>query len=83
MSTTTSRRTTVPNGGALSEDAVRRVLGRSRRTRADAAPAGTPGSRTGGATGSPATRVEPLRRWSVAELIARALAAPSTGPAHR
>src|SRR5450755_1921903 len=57
---------------AQAEASTDRGLGRSRRTRADAAPAGTPGSRTGGATGSPATRVEPLRRWSVAELIARA-----------
>jgi hypothetical protein len=78
---TTSTSTAAPTGVALSEDAVRRVLHRRRRTAAGTSSADTPGGRT--ATASPAPRVQPLRRWSVAELIARALAAPSTGPARR
>ncbi len=56
-----SNRTTFPAGDFISEDAVRGALGRRRRAAAGAA---SPSSR----------RIAPLRRWSVAELVARAFA---------
>ena len=57
--------TTVRAGAFLSEDAVRGALDRRRRDRpTDDAPAAGPTQ---------------LRRWSVAELIARAVPRPPTG----
>jgi len=65
-------------GDFISEDAVRGVLGRRRRTppatatdAGDAVPANSRDQAP-----SPARRTAPLRRWSVAELVARAFAAP-------
>jgi hypothetical protein len=56
-----SNKTTFPAGDFISEDAVRGGLGRRRRTAAGAASPSPRGS-------------TPLRRWSVAELVARAVA---------
>ncbi len=76
-----SKRTTFLAGDFISEDAVRGALGRRRPTTpaiasegADSGPAG-PATADGHATPS-AGRTVPLRRWSVAELIAGAIAPP-------
>ena len=76
-----SKRTAFHAGDFLSEGAVRDILGRRR------APPATPTHAVKGLSAdpptaadeapSPATRAAPLRRWSVAELVARALAQPS------
>ena len=69
-----SKSTASRAGNFTSEDAARRALGR-RRT-----PPATPTDHVNGVAAgeaSPATRSAPLRRWSVAELIARAVAFPA------
>ncbi len=64
MNTQSKRAASRRGGGLISEDAVRGAL--SRRQAADGH--------------SPSTRrTVPLRRWSVAELIARAGARPADG----
>jgi len=77
-----STRTAFPAGDFISENAVRGVFRRRRRRTpptsatepVHAAPANPP---TAGEDMSPAVGgPPPLRRWSVAELIARAVAAP-------
>jgi hypothetical protein len=81
-----SKRAASDRGDFISEDAVRGVLSRRRRTR-QAAPAdasdsaGRPVTVATAADGqSPsARRAGPLRRWSVAELMARAAARPVDG----
>ena len=74
--------TAFPAGDLISENAVRGVLGRRRRRTPPTSsaepvhpvPANPP---TAGEDISPAVGgSQPLRRWSVAELIARAAAAP-------
>jgi hypothetical protein len=57
--------TTFRAGAFVSEDAVRSALERRRRGRP--------------ITNTPAARRTPLRRWSVAELIARAVPRPPAG----
>ena len=76
---TSPRRSAAPAADRLSPDALRRVLARRRRGAASS-PAGD-GVRDTASPGaaSPAPRPTPLRRWSVAELIANALAAPTSG----
>jgi hypothetical protein len=76
-----STRAPFPAADFSSENSVRGVFGRRRRTtptnhseRPDRGPAKP--SRTGQATSPPTARSAPLRRWSVAELVARAAAAP-------
>jgi hypothetical protein len=84
MSTEPTRtRTHFLAGDFSSENAVRGVGGRRRRQRT---PSTTPTERVNGLpanppvadedTSPPAAAPRPLRRWSVAELIARAAAAP-------
>lgn len=82
-----SSRTDFPAGDFISEDAVRGALGRRRRARhaAPAAAEGTSGHHSGAAASasSYARRMTPLRRWSVAELVARALVQrPVDGTSH-
>ena len=71
-------RTDFPAGDFISENAVRAVFGRRQPT-SPGTPAhavnGTHSSAAGEDTAGPATG-RPLRRWSVAELIARAVAPP-------
>lgn len=64
---TKSKRATSHRGDFISEDAVRGAL--SRRKAADGP---SPSAR----------RAVPLRRWSVAELMARAAARPVDGMSH-
>lgn len=76
--TTDTLRTDTPNGGFISEDAVRRRMFDRRRTAATTRSAGDPDTWTVAGTGSrrgPERAGRVLRRWSVAELIARAAAA--------
>jgi hypothetical protein len=71
-------------GDFISEDAVRGALGGRRRT-----PQATPVDADAGVTAAAVTAADgasaavrqtaPLRRWSVAELIARAVARPADG----
>jgi hypothetical protein len=68
-------------GDFVSENAVRGVFGHRRRTPSttptkppSALPTNPPTA--GGDTSPPAVGQRPLRRWSIAELIARAVAAP-------
>ena len=74
-------RTDIPAGDFISESAVRAVFGR-RRAASPTAPAhavhGAPArsSAAGDDAPSPAGAARRLRRWSVAELIARAVAPP-------
>lgn len=69
--------TGVPAGEFITEDAVRTVFGRRR-----SAPArvvnGLPADSPDGGVGTAPVRsgARPLRRWSVAELLARAIAPP-------
>ncbi len=76
-----SKRTAFHAGDFISEDAVRGILGRRRRT-ASPTPTGAADGHaaiTTAAAREPSRRTArgaPLRRWSVAELIARA-AGPS------
>ena len=71
-------------GDFVSEDAVRGALGARRRALqatpvdADAGVTAVGGTAADGAS-SGARRTAPLRRWSVAELIARAVARPADG----
>jgi hypothetical protein len=74
-------RTEFPAGDFISENAVRAVFGRRRPTSpttsartGNGVPARSPG--TGGDGSGPAGGARRLRRWSVAELIARAVAPP-------
>jgi hypothetical protein len=80
---TQSKRSTFLAGDFISQDAVRGVLRRRRR----AVPA-TSTDEVNGLPADPPTRADeaasdarrttaPLRRWSVAELVARAVAPPS------
>jgi hypothetical protein len=62
-----SKRAASQRGDFISEDAVRGVLGRRK-----AAEGASPSER----------RAVPLRRWSVAELMARAAARPVDGMSH-
>ena len=69
-------------GDFISENAVRGVFGRRRRTPptipSEPLAAGPANPLTAGQSATPPTGEPPaLRRWSVAELIARAVAAPS------
>jgi hypothetical protein len=78
MSSDTLRNDT-PNGGFISEDAVRRMFDR-RRTAAAARAARDSDARSATVTSGrrgPERAGRVLRRWSVAELIARAAAASS------
>jgi hypothetical protein len=77
--TTDTLRTDTPNGGFISEDAVRRMFDR-RRNAAMARSARDADARTATGTGGrrgPERTGRVLRRWSVAELIARAAATSS------
>jgi hypothetical protein len=75
-------RTKILAGDFISENAARGVFGRRRRT-----PPTTPTEPVTAAPANPPTAAQnaspspgglaPLRRWSVAELIARAVAAPA------
>jgi hypothetical protein len=87
MNTSTqSKRAASRRGDFISEDAVRGALSRRRRIR-QAGPADAVDSAgrtvtvaTAAAAQSPsARRAGPLRRWSVAELMARAAARPVDG----
>ena len=76
-----STRTQFLAGDFISENAVRGVFGRRRRTPpttpSEPVTAGPANPPTAGQNASPpAGGLRPLRRWSVAELIARAVAAP-------
>jgi hypothetical protein len=76
-----SHRTAFHAGDFISDDAVRGVLGR-RRLNPQAIPTdpargmAADSPTAADAASSPARRTAPLRRWSVAELLARALATP-------
>ncbi len=88
MSSTKSTRTHFLTGEFISEGGVRRVLGRRRSTsltapaRAAAGLPANPSIAAGQATPLPPDAPPPLRRWSVAELIARAVAAPHAPIGH-
>jgi hypothetical protein len=76
-----SKRAAFLAGGSSSEDAVRRALGRPRRTplatptdAVDDLPTAAPAAAEGEL--APLRRPVPLRRWSVAALLARAAVAP-------
>jgi hypothetical protein len=76
-----STRTQFLAGDFISENAVRGVFGQRRptppTTPSEPVTAGPANPPTAGQNGSPpAGGRRPLRRWSVAELIARAVAAP-------
>jgi hypothetical protein len=80
---TKATRTEFPAGDFISENAVRAVFGRRRPTSPTTSarainrlPPHT--SAAGQNTSTPAGQTRQLRRWSVAELIARALAPPPT-----
>jgi hypothetical protein len=83
-----SKTTATVAGDFISEDAVRRTLGRRRRSSPASPPDETNGLPADRPTAdpeasSPAKRTTPLRRWSVAELIARAAASrPADGMSH-
>ncbi len=68
-----------PSGGLISETAVRGVFRRRRRAAVSRPAEPMSGGVLSSGTDEPATaaadRAVPLRRWSVAELIARAFAA--------
>ena len=72
----------VPTGNFISEDAVRGALARRRRRRAPVTAtepqSGVAANHRNAAerASSPAGDARPLRRWSVAELIARAAGPP-------
>jgi hypothetical protein len=73
-------KTEFPAGDFISENAVRAVFGRRRPT-TPTTPAranGPHSSAAGHDTTTPAGQTRHLRRWSVAELIARAIAPPPT-----
>jgi hypothetical protein len=77
-----STRTQTLSGDLISENPNRGVFGRRRRTPSATASepviAGPSNPATAGQNATPpAGDRRPLRRWSVAELIARAVAAPS------
>ncbi len=69
----------IPSGRPVSETSVRSVLRGRRRARASRGAQPPSGGVRSSGTDEPATasadRAVPLRRWSVAELIARAVAA--------
>lgn len=78
--TNESNRTHVPSEDFISETALRGVFGRRRRRRVtaseahDTLPTAPPELDEG--TSPPAPRARTLRRWSVAELVARAAGTP-------
>ena len=74
-------RTEFRGGDFISENAVRAVIGRGRPTSRTSPPRAVKAvpahvSAAGTDTSGPAGRGRRLRRWSVAELIARAVAPP-------
>jgi hypothetical protein len=82
MNNEPTRTTQFLAGDSISENAVRGVFGGRRRTPpttpTEPVPTGAANPPNAGENKSPAARgLRPLRRWSVAELIARAVAAPS------
>jgi hypothetical protein len=74
---TAPTKTDFPAGDFISENAVRAVFGRRRPTSTDAVNGGSAHpSPAGEGPSGPAGGARRLRRWSVAELIARAVAPP-------
>jgi len=71
-------RTDIPAGDFISENAVRAAFGRRRPTSPTTPANGVPthSRATGEEPSGPVGATRRLRRWSVAELIARAVAPP-------